>query len=76
MASAGVHGCLRFCGVLPDFFCYALRFISATRMAALAYLQPVVAIPLGLVLLEEPVTGHLLVGAAVVFLGVYLIERG
>ena len=66
------------CGSVVSYliFYYALRFISATRMAALAYLQPVVAIPLGLVLLEEPVTGHLLVGAAVVFLGVYLIERG
>ena len=66
------------CGSVGSYliFYYALRFISATHMAALAYLQPVIAILLGLALLGEQVTGHLLVGAAVVFLGVYLTEKG
>lgn len=57
-------------------FYYALRFISATRMAALSYLQPVLATLLGLFLLKEPITLRLLIGAAVVFSGVYLTERG
>lgn len=57
-------------------FYYALRFISATRMTALSYLQPVLATLLGLFLLKEPITARLLVGAAVVFAGVYLTEKG
>lgn len=57
-------------------FYYALRFVSATRMTALSYLQPVLATLLGLFLLKEPITPRLLVGAAVVFAGVYLTEKG
>lgn len=57
-------------------FYYALRFVSATRMTALSYLQPVLATLLGLFLLKEPITTRLLVGAAVVFAGVYLTEKG
>lgn len=57
-------------------FYYALRFISATRMTALSYLQPVLATLLGLFLLKEPITARLLLGAAVVFTGVYLTEKG
>ena len=57
-------------------FYYALRFISATRLTALSYLQPPLATFLGFVLLKEQVTLRLLVGAAVIFTGVYLAERG
>ena len=66
------------CGSVAAYliFYYTLRFISATQIAALAYLQPVIATLLGLWLLNEPVTAHLLVGAAVVFLGVYLTQKG
>ena len=66
------------CGSVAAYliFYYALHFISATQIAALIYVQPVVAILLGLWLLNEPVTAHLLVGAAVVFLGVYLTQKG
>lgn len=57
-------------------FYYALRFISATRLTALGYLQPVLATALGYVLLREPVTGRLLTGAVIILAGVYLTEKG
>jgi len=54
---------------------WALRHMAASRLAAFAYLQPVLATCLGILLLPgERVTGHLLGGGALVLLGVYLTE--
>lgn len=57
-------------------FYYALTKISATRVIAFSYLQPVLATILAVLLRGERVTGHLLAGGALVLLGVYLAERG
>ena len=57
-------------------FYYALKFVSATRLSALAYLQPVIATALGFLLLKEPVTMRLVLGALIIFAGVYLTEKG
>jgi drug/metabolite transporter (DMT)-like permease len=57
-------------------FYYALTKISATRVIAFSYLQPVLATILAVLLRGEQVTGHLLGGGALVLLGVYLAERG
>ncbi|WP_193609405.1 EamA family transporter [Nocardioides lijunqiniae] len=48
----------------------ALRTLPTTTVATYAYVNPVVAVTLGALVLSEPVTAHLLVGAAVVTLGV------
>jgi len=54
---------------------WALRHMAASRLAAFAYLQPVLATCLGILLLPgERVTGHLVGGGALVLLGVYLTE--
>ena len=55
---------------------WALRYVAASRMAAFSYLIPVVATLLGIGLLGEPVTSHLLIGGALVLGGVYLAEIG
>jgi drug/metabolite transporter (DMT)-like permease len=57
-------------------FYYTLTKISASRVIAFSYLQPVLATVLSILLLGEKVTTHLLVGGALVLVGVMLAERG
>jgi drug/metabolite transporter (DMT)-like permease len=54
---------------------YALRFIPATRISLLSYLQPVLATSLAVAFLGEHVTSHILGGGALVLTGVILAER-
>lgn len=56
-------------------FYWALRHMTATRLAAFSYLMPVIATLMGILLLGEKVTWHLLVGGTLVLIGVYLKER-
>ena len=57
-------------------FYYALTKISASRVIAFSYLQPVLATLLSIWLLGDKITTHLLVGGALVLVGVALAERG
>lgn len=57
-------------------FYWALRHMTASRVTAVNYLQPVGAIVLAALFLGEKATGYLLAGAALVLLGVWLAERG
>ena len=56
-------------------YAFALTELTATRVAAFAYLQPVIAAALGLWLLGEGLTGRVIGGGALILLGVYLTER-
>jgi drug/metabolite transporter (DMT)-like permease len=55
---------------------WALRHVAASRLAAFSYLLPVLATRLGILLLGEPVTKHLLVGGGLVMAGIFLAEIG
>jgi len=55
---------------------YALGRISASRVAAFSYLQPVIATLMAAAVLRERVTLPLIAGGAVIFAGVFLTERG
>jgi drug/metabolite transporter (DMT)-like permease len=55
---------------------YALGQISASRVAAFSYLQPVVATIMAAAVLRERVTLPLIAGGVVIFAGVFLTERG
>jgi drug/metabolite transporter (DMT)-like permease len=57
------------------FYAFALTELSASRAAAFAYLQPVVAALLGVWLLGERITLRVVAGGALILLGVYLAER-
>lgn len=57
-------------------FYYALGHITASRVSAYSYLQPVMATLMGVMVLNEHVTTSLVVGGAVILLGVSLTERG
>jgi len=57
------------------FYAFALTELAASRVAAFAYLQPVVAALLGAWLLGERITLRVVAGGAMILLGVYLAER-
>ena len=54
---------------------YALARISASRMAAFQYLQPVFAILMAVVMLGEELNGAAMAAGGVIFAGVYVTER-
>lgn len=56
-------------------YTFALSILSASKAAAFAYLQPVMAVALGVWLLGERVTSGEFAGGALILLGVYLTER-
>jgi drug/metabolite transporter (DMT)-like permease len=56
-------------------FAYALTELTAARVAAFSYLQPVIATALGIWLLRESLTRSVLVGGVLILFGVYLAER-
>jgi drug/metabolite transporter (DMT)-like permease len=56
-------------------YAFALTELTASRVAAFGYLQPVIAAGLGIWLLSEYVTLRIIVGGALILLGVYLAER-
>jgi drug/metabolite transporter (DMT)-like permease len=57
-------------------FYWLLRYVEASRAAAVNYLQPLGAVLVGAAFLNEVPTRHLLAGGALILLGVYLAERG
>jgi len=66
--------------LVPSVVCYliyyyALAHMEASRLAAFSYLQPLLAIVFGIVILHEHVTLALVVSALVIFGGVYITER-
>ena len=66
-----------FCSVIAYLiFYFALHYVSATRLATLSYLQPPLATLLGLLFLKEQITLRLIAGAAIIFAGVYVTEKG
>ncbi len=72
---------LVYMAVFPSAICYmiyyyALTRISASRLAAIVYLEPVIATLMAVVFLGERVTLPLAAGGAVILSGVVLTERG
>lgn len=57
------------------FFAFALTELTAARVAAFAYLQPVIAAALGIWLLGETLTARVVIGGGMILAGVYLSER-
>jgi drug/metabolite transporter (DMT)-like permease len=56
-------------------FYWALRYMEASRVAAVNYFQPVGAILVAAIFLGEAPTRYLLLGGVLILLGVYLAER-
>jgi drug/metabolite transporter (DMT)-like permease len=56
-------------------FAFALAELTPSRVAAFNYLQPLIAISLGVWMLGEKVTSGLIAGGALILAGLYLTER-
>ncbi|MCZ6905256.1 MAG: DMT family transporter [Acidobacteria bacterium] len=56
-------------------FYKALDYLTAARVAAFGYLQPLLAAGFGIWLLQEPITRGWVLAAVLIFGGVYLVER-
>ncbi len=72
---------LVYMALFPSVICYliyyyALSRISASRVTAFIYLEPVLATLMAVAFLGERVTAQLIAGGTVIFAGVYLTERG
>lgn len=75
----GVWAAVTALGLLGTGIAYLLSFrlielAGATTASMVTYLIPVVAVCLGVVVLDEPVTWHLFVGAAIVIAGIAVAE--
>jgi len=57
-------------------FYYALNHMTATRLAAFSYVQPVIASLAGLLILREPITLPIAAGGLLVLSGVWVTGRG
>lgn len=74
-----VVGSVALLGAVGTGLAYLLNYrliadIGATSASMVTYLIPIVAVILGVIVLDEPLTWNLFVGAAVVILGVMLAE--
>ena len=56
-------------------FVFALRLLPTTVVMTYAYVNPVIAVLLGWVILSEPITGFTIVGMALIVAGVYGVFR-
>ena len=56
-------------------YAFAMAELAASRVAAFSYLQPIIATSLGVLLLAEKLTTAVVIGGALILLGVYLTER-
>jgi drug/metabolite transporter (DMT)-like permease len=56
-------------------FVYALKLLPTTVVMTYAYVNPVIAVLLGWIILSEPITGYTLVGMALIVAGVYGVFR-
>ena len=73
-----VIGYLVVFGSLLGYFCYlyAIRRLPVTLVSIYSYINPVVAVLLGWLLLNEPLTGRMILGMAITLAGVWLVNRG
>jgi drug/metabolite transporter (DMT)-like permease len=72
---------LVYMAIFPSVICYliyyhALTRVSASRVTAFIYLEPVIATLMAVAFLGERITAPLVVSGTVIFSGVYLTERG
>jgi drug/metabolite transporter (DMT)-like permease len=56
-------------------YTYALRHLPVSLVSLYAYINPIIAVALGVALLGEPFTSRMAVAAALVFAGVAIVRR-
>lgn len=73
-----VIGYLVVFGSLVGYFCYlyAIRRLPVTLVSVYSYVNPVVAVLLGWLILAEPINNRMVMGMVITLTGVYLVNRG
>ena len=56
-------------------YLYALKHLPLGLVSIYVYINPIVALLLGVLLLNEHFTWPIVIGSAVTFLGIYLVKR-
>jgi drug/metabolite transporter (DMT)-like permease len=56
-------------------FIYTMKHLPAPIASLYAYINPIVAIMIGTVVLDEHITWQLIVGTVITLLGVYLVNK-
>ena len=75
-AWVGLAYAILFGSVVPYLsFSIAINELTASRVAAFSYIQPVIATGLGVWLLAEGISLKIILGGTLILLGVYLTER-
>lgn len=74
----GLMAYLTFAGSILTFisYVYAIKHLPPARLSIYPYINPIVAVIFGLILLNEPVSTTLAIGAAITLTGVYLVNEG
>jgi drug/metabolite transporter (DMT)-like permease len=74
--SAVAFGYLSTVGAIGGFvaYTYALRHLPVSRVSLYAYINPVIAVALGVAVLGEPFTSRMALAAALVFAGVAVVR--
>ena len=57
-------------------FVYAMDRLPATIVSVYAYINPIVAIWLGLVILNEPISAKTLIAIGITLIGVFIVNKG
>ncbi|HEY8388782.1 MAG TPA: EamA family transporter [Parasegetibacter sp.] len=57
-------------------YIYALKRLPAAQVSIYAYINPIIAVLLGWVLVNEPVNIYLAIGGVITLVGVYMVNRG
>jgi drug/metabolite transporter (DMT)-like permease len=55
-------------------YAYALRFLPVATVSLYAYINPIIAVVLGTVVLQEPFNVRMAIAAAVVLIGIALVR--
>jgi drug/metabolite transporter (DMT)-like permease len=75
--SAGAFGYLATVGAIGGMvaYTYALRHLPVSIVSLYAYVNPVIAVALGVAVLDEPFTWRMALAAVIVFGGVAIVQR-
>jgi len=57
-------------------FVYAMDRLPATIVSVYAYVNPIVAIWLGLIILNEPISAKTLIAIGITLVGVFIVNKG
>ena len=72
----GLGYAILFGSVVPYLiFASVMKELTAARVAAFSYIQPVIATGLGVGLMHEKLTAKIVIGGVLIFTGVYVTER-